>query len=1348
MYVNVQARGCGILGLLDCGSKHTILSSAIYTQFSEEQRPPLEQFHEGICQADGRPLEIWGKIAMEVKIGRQVHLLHLVVAKVRNQLILGMDFLLGTGARMNFGELCLMINGEKIPCESEKNDSFCMRLEASSTTFVPAGHEAYVHATCKGTWKGGIGLASPVQQSTLAKKGLMAAYGIVDPEQQDDIYIKICNVGEDAVAVKSGELVAKMTPVAEDDITSAVGDITSAVNTLNNTDGETVVPEFLTDLLHETLEDLPEDPGVPKMLGTFQDVFASTNSDLGRTGWTKHGIVTKPVQPSKLPARRAPIAQQKEIDRQVKDLLERGLISPSNSPWSSPVVLVAKKDGSTRLCCDYRRLNSVTIKDAFPLPRIDTSLDALAGAKWFSTLDLASGYWQVELDEDAKKKSAFAVKGGLYEWNVMSFGLCNAPSTFERLMERVLAGLHWETLLVYLDDIIVWGRTLPEALSRLETVLQRLREAGLKVKPSKCQFLKRSVNFLGHVVSAEGVATAPEKIQAVKEWPTPRSVRELRSFLGLAQYYRKFIYFFSHRAKPLYQLLEKNKAFKWTSECQAAFQDLKDCLISAPILAYPYPEGQFVLDTDASGFAIGAVLSQEQEGELRVIAYGSRTLSKAQRNYCVTRRELLAVVAFLKYFRHYLYGQRVKVRTDHGALRWLINFKDPEGQLARWLSVISSYNLELEHRPGRLHGNADSLSRRPCPQCGRESHDSAESDSSDDENESPCPSPRVLEDFPLPDSKDSQVLVDGPATCPQPAPTTYSEQSQDSAEASEHSPDKEMFKSFCRYLQTNVLNTMPVLTLAQIRDEQLKDMTIKLLYECKEAKKPRPTWEEISACHQDLKTYWAQWDLLDIHDGVLCRQWISVDGNVDGWKVILPVEYRSLILQELHNSKSAGHMGERRTLHRVKARYYWAGMRADVRSWVRQCSDCARRKPPPRKRRSQLRQYLVGAPLERVALDILGPLPVTYNGNEYVLVIGDYFSKWIEAVGIPDQTAETVANKFADFVCRFGIPKEVHSDQGRNFESHVFQETLRLLGVNKTRTTAYNPKSDGMIERYNKTLMNIVSLLLEPICHQKDWDEQLKFAGMAYRSSRHESTGETPNMLMLGREIGTPLDLMVETPGESQCETDYAWEFRERLRQAHDNARKVLKTSAEKQKKHYDRKVTSSTYKEQDFVWLHNPQRKIGVSSKLRIPWEGPYMIVDKLSDVHVRIQKSPRATCKIVHADRIKLYQGPELQTWPKKAVPADKKDNQPTCSGTRLESEQELTTKTSCESGQMHATALSKSPVRGPKHDLPPLSQSTTGEVGSVHRQSDISLSSNEGRRNPARRRQKPTWHQDYVS
>ena len=311
------------------------------------------------------------------------------------------------------------------------------------------------------------------------------------------------------------------------------------------------------------------------------------------------------------------------------------------------------------VCVDYRKLNAVTRKDAYPLPRIDDTLDTLSGAHWFTTLDLISGYWQVEVEPADREKTAFCTPEGLFEFKVMPFGLCNAPATFQRLMNSALSGLHGNSCLVYLDDVIIMGNTFLDHLNNLQHVFHRIRAAGLKLQPNKCALCQKEVSFLGYIISQAGISTDLRKTERVISWPLPTSKHEVQQFLGLANYYRRFIKNFAKIAKPLHKLTEKSAPFLWTAECQLAFDNLKQSLTSAPVLAHPDYNKPFILDTDASQTGIGAVLSQVQDdGCERVIAYASKTLSRQERHYCVTRLELLAVVTFVHNFRPYLLGRK------------------------------------------------------------------------------------------------------------------------------------------------------------------------------------------------------------------------------------------------------------------------------------------------------------------------------------------------------------------------------------------------------------------------------------------------------------------------------------------------------------------------------------------------------------------------------------------------------------------------------------------------------------------------------------------------------------------
>ncbi|GES72730.1 retroviral-like aspartic protease 1 [Rhizophagus clarus] len=441
-------------------------------------------------------------------------------------------------------------------------------------------------------------------------------------------------------------------------------------------------------------------------MNRYVNLFAWESDDFGRTSVVKHGIDTGNAVPVKQRFYRTSYKNQLFIKEEIQRLLKAGLIVPSRNQWTSPVVVVEKKNGKKRLCVDYRKLNKVTKRDCYPLPRIDDMLETLSGSQWFSSLDLASGFWQVELDQKDREKSTFITRFSTYEFTVMPFGLCNASATFQRLMDIVLRDILWQFVVVYIDDINVGSKTFEEHLLHLEQVFSRLAQAGLKLSPEKCFFFKDEIPFLGHVVSRHGIQTDPEKLRVIKEFPIPKDLTQLRGFIALASYYRKFVKNFSRIVEPLNRLLKKNTPFVWGNDQVDSFEYLKTCLMTPPILSYPNFEKPFILYTDASTFALGAILSQKNEDKKeRVIAYASRTLGKHERNYGITELECLAVVWAVKHFHHYLHGQKFTVITDHAALRYLLNLSNPTGRLGRWLMFLNSYNLEIINRPGKQHTN-------------------------------------------------------------------------------------------------------------------------------------------------------------------------------------------------------------------------------------------------------------------------------------------------------------------------------------------------------------------------------------------------------------------------------------------------------------------------------------------------------------------------------------------------------------------------------------------------------------------------------------------------------------------
>ena len=493
----------------------------------------------------------------------------------------------------------------------------CQRIVAMELLEIKAGEDTVIPATLQGDgYHFGFGIIESNGERNMAD-GLIMGRTLVDLETHI-LPVRIANVTRDTLKIAPGTWIANCHTVDYVQPRQPVAPVKESAS----------LPEHLSNVYSRCTEglDSKQQQEVHDLLLEFQDVFAATSDDMGRTGITKHCIDTGDTQPIRQPPRRLPICKQAEADAVIRDMLHNGVIEPSDSPWSSPVVLVRKKDGSVLFCVDYRRLNSHTRKDSYPLPRIDATLEALSDSAWFSTLDLKSGYWQVEMDPGDKEKTAFSTGSGLWNFCVMPFGLCNGPATFERLMDIVLKGLSWTTCLVYLDDILIHGKTFDDNMQSLRDVFMRLRHAGLKLCPSKCELFRQKVTYLGHVISRDGTATDPSKTAVISDWPTPRNVKETRQFVGFCSYYRRYTQGFAEIAKSLHQLTEKGRRFIWTAECDTAFKRLKHLLTNAPLLTCPTGDGRFILDTDASDHGIGCVFSQEQTGEERVIAYYSRAL--------------------------------------------------------------------------------------------------------------------------------------------------------------------------------------------------------------------------------------------------------------------------------------------------------------------------------------------------------------------------------------------------------------------------------------------------------------------------------------------------------------------------------------------------------------------------------------------------------------------------------------------------------------------------------------------------------------------------------------------------
>ncbi len=983
---------------------------------------------------------------------------------------------------------------------------------------------------------------------------------------------------------------------------------------------------------------------IVQKLNSFSDVFSQHDLDFGHATKIKHHIKLKDETPFKQRARPIHPRDFEAVKKHLRTLVDAGIIRESESSFASPIVVVRKKNGDVRLCVDYRKLNVQTIRDAYALPNLEESFSALAGSQWFSVMDLKSGYYQVEMEEEDKPKTAFTCPLGFWEFNRMPQGITNAPSTFQRLMERCMGDIHLKEVLVFLDDLIVYSDSLEEHESRLISVLGRLREYGLKLSLDKCKFFQTEVRYLGHIVSREGVKTDPEKIRALKTWPRPQNLKELKSFLGFSGYYRRFIKDYSKIVKPLTNLtagyppqrkgskvatkgqyLNTKEPFaeRWSRECHEAFKTIIDKLTSAPILGFADSELPYTLHTDASTTGLGAALYQEQDGQTRVIAYASRGLSRSESRYPAHKLEFLALKwAIVDKFHDYLYGSQFTVVTDNNPLTYLLTTAKLDAASYRWLAALSTFTFNIKYRAGKHNMDADGLSRRPQD---------------------------VLEDDGVSESESQQIqqFTSHLLTSSRP----LREIARETVEATCH---KHYINQNCE--QNSYLGYVESLTMQSSAvpasfEEQDIECGVSLLQkysqvDLKKLQREDPIISQVIELLQseerlhtslkgnspDLQLMLREWDRFRLKNELLYRTRMS-DG-LTIFQLVLPEVVRPLVLQKLHDDM--GHLGIERTLDLVRSRFYWPRMSLEVERKIKTCERCVRRKTQPNKA-APLVNICTTRPMELVCMDFLSLEPDSRNTKD-ILVITDHFTKYAVAIPTKDQKAVTVAKCLWDqFLTHYGFPERLHSDQGRDFESHVIKELCTLTNIRKVRTSPYHPRGNP-VERFNRTLLSMLGTLQDK--DKTHWRDYVKPLTHAYNCTKNDVTGFSPYELMFGRQPRLPVDIAFGLPvkdGNTPSHSQYVKNLKARLEHSYkiaiQNARKV----AEKNKKRFDKVIRESTLEIGDRVLVRN--LRLRNKHKLADRWESTiYIVTRRMGDLPVYSVKPENADepVRTLHRDHL----------------------------------------------------------------------------------------------------------------
>ena len=955
----------------------------------------------------------------------------------------------------------------------------------------------------------------------------------------------------------------------------------------------------------------------------------------------KHKIVLKDPDspPFKERFRRILPPQLDKVREHLKLMLDAGVIRPSNSPWCNAVVLVRKKDGSLHFCIDFRKLNSLTVKDSHPLPHICETLESLAGAAHYSTFDMNSGFWQVPMDEESKQYTAFILGSmGLYECESMPFGLCNAPPTFQRLMQNCLGELNLTYCLIYLDDVKVFSETPEEHLRRMRVVFNHLREHGLKLKPSKCDVFKWEINYLVHHVSRKGVLPSKKNLEFIAQCPPPDMYTKVKSFVGLVGHYRCFIKGFAKIAVPLYDLTsgdnkdKKSEHVDLSPEAHEAFDRLKAACLQAPILAFPDFNKPFLLEMDASKRGLGAVLSQKQaDRRYHPIAYASHVMNETEQRYHSNKQEFLALKwAVTEQFHEYLspYGKNRNefvVCTDNNPLTYIFSSANLDAAGQRWVACLTSYNFSLEYQKGKDNTVANFLSwMNECL---------PEEEVQEYLNQIPYPGVKaVLNNAIMPIEEHAEQGV-------RPTPDCQGD-----------SQEKTILARPTRLATTNVTDW---------KQEQKEGP---ILYQvAKHLRAPHETFK--AALHKVLDkkataAYVKVKEQLVIKNGLLyCK---TRQGQADEivFQFVVPQRHWGAALDGCH--QEVAHQGQRRSTTLMQEHFWWPGMTRDLRNYIKKCGCCRKYEAAPPV--VPMKPLACSGPGELLHIDFTSieetvPLkedPVIHN----VLVLQDHFSKYIVAYVVKDQTActsiETLRNGYFGL---FGAPAYLVSDQGKAFTGHVIMYLCELYGVQKLRTLPYHAQTNGQVKRMNQTIICMIGKLEED--RKACWSKHLPELLLAYNATRSAVTGYSPYYLLFGRRPRIPVDYLFPTlrdsPHQTKMEVSVA-AMQKRLKEAFTVARCLTSEEVAKQCRYYDRKAGAVALQPGDVVMVHT-DGFVG-KQKVKDRWEdGGFIVESQLENWPVYKVKCPTSDARqkpkyqILHRNRLLLITDEDASSIPGQA-------------------------------------------------------------------------------------------------
>ena len=1135
---------------------------------SLKNKPKLHKKKIDLQSANGTSLNVDGCVNVQFRIGgTEVSQEFYVVRDLNRNMILGLDWLKSNNVRIYFDLKSLRING-KTYVNLEEDIHVASTIRMKNTCVIKPNTAQICHGKVRNNPdlpSGQLYDISEIDRGFIAKEpGLKIINSVTKLNKDRTMPLLIVNQTNRHIKLYRHGLLARLSHVNESSIVNTCSVIQNA-----STDSKM----NLNDL------DVPEKyrSRIEKLVLRNKDLFASKDSELGHTDTVKMRIDTGDTKPIKLRPYRTPIKNREVIDKAVDEMLDAEVIRRSNSPWSFPVVIVDKKDGTKRFCVDFRKLNQVTKKNSYPLPLIDDILALLGKAKFFTSLDLKSGYWQVLMDEKDKEKTAFACHRGLFEFNVMPFGLSNAPAVFQELMSIVLNGCN-AFAIAYLDDILIFSETFDEHMLHLNTIFERLAQHGLKLKLKKCSFIQKSVNYLGFVIDQDGIKPDQKKVEAIRALPVPTCVKEVRSFVGMCSYYRRFIPNFSQIAEPIIDLTRKYAHFKWTDVHQTAFQFIKDSLTTVPLLVYPDPNKPYTLYTDASDTCIGACLTQSCDGEEQPIYYLSHKLSRSQCKWSTVEKEAYAIHFSLQKLDYYLHNAEFVIKTDHKPLKYLLESPMQNRKIQLWALSMAGYNCSIQYIEGTTNTCADLLSRHP-DNVGLEK-DRMEDDIELDINENTY-----------------QVNVLDSSNFD---PKTY---------ASCNLPEKDSMEK-CDLSDFKDFD----MSVEQSKDDELMSLKAKI---------------DSGDLGKDKQRH-----LLVVENLVYYISNVEDDPYL---RLYIPKHLRNLVVRQYHDLN--GHMGVQKTFDSIRRKYYWPNLFKELNDFVSACVVCQTR--CLQKVRQPLQETDIPPyPMAKISLDLSGPYPTSMSGNKYIIAFVDWFSGWPEAFAVPDKTADTVAHLLLEHIfTRYGCPLQIVTDNGTENVNNVVKDVLETLNVDHVLTSVYHPQSNSKVERFHRTLHDVLSKRLAD--DQRTWDLHLNQALAAIRFNVSESSKFSPFYLLYNRDVVLPIDNLLKPRRKYHGEEAHKITLQEQHK-AFVTVRNNLKKAKKRQAKYSDKNSKAVDFEIGDPVYYRNNRRK----NKFDMKWKPFYRVIDKKGPVTYLIKNQLDGSVSKVHAEMLRAANVEDWET------------------------------------------------------------------------------------------------------